>query len=72
MKSDNKSKCSCPPGENYVVISTEEMNTIYRALEDITKLLSLQAAHLDPETYDDLIASLKIMSEFIITEKESL
>lgn len=72
IKSNNELKCSCPPGENYVVISTEEMNTIYRALEDITKLLSLQAAHLDPETYDDLIASLKTMSEFTIMEKESI
>lgn len=71
IKSNNESKCSCSPGENYVVISTEEMNTIYRAIEDITKLLSSQAAQ-DPEAYDDLIASLKIMSEFIITEKESL
>lgn len=72
IKSNNESKCSCSLGENYVVISTEEMNTIYRALEDIANLLSFQTAHLDPETYDDLIASLKIMSEFIITEKESL
>lgn len=67
LKSDNKSKCSCPLGENYVLITVEEMNTIYRAIEDITKLLSLQAAQ-DPETYDDLVASLKIMDEFIITE----
>lgn len=43
------------------------MNTIYHAIEDITKLLSLQAAQ-DPETYDDLVASLKIMDEFIIPE----
>lgn len=50
-----------------MLISAEEMNTIYRAIEDITKLLSLQAAQ-DPETYDDLVASLKIMDEFIITE----
>lgn len=47
------------------------MNTIYRAIEDITKLLLPQASQ-DPEVYDDLIASLKIMDEFIITEKESL
>lgn len=72
MKSDNKSKCSCSLGENYVVISAEEMSVIYRAIEDIANLLSFQTAHLDPESYDDLIASLKIMSEFIITEKESL
>lgn len=72
IKSDNKSKCSCPLGENYVVISAEEMNVIYHILEDITKLLSLQTACLDPETYDDLIASLKIMDGFAITEKESL
>ena len=69
LKSDNKSNCSsCPPSKKYVLISVEEINTIYRAIEDITKLLSLQAAQLDPETYDDLIISLKIMGEFIIPE----
>lgn len=68
LKSDDKSNCSsCPLSKKYVLISAEEMNTIYRAIEDITKLLSLQATQ-DPETYDDLIASLKIMDEFIITE----
>lgn len=68
LKSNDKSNCSsCPLSKKYVLISAEEMNTIYRAIEDITKLLSLQAAQ-DPETYDDLIASLKIMDEFIITE----
>ena len=68
LKSNDKSNCSsCPLSKKYVLISAEEMNTIYRAIEDITKLLSLQAAQ-DPETYDDLIASLKIMGEFIIPE----
>lgn len=68
LKSNDKSNCSsCPLSKKYVLISAEEMNTIYRAIEDITKLLSLQAAQ-DSETYDDLIASLKIMDEFIITE----
>lgn len=68
LKSNDKSNCSsCPLSKKYVLISAEEMNTIYRAIEDITKLLSLQAAQ-DPETYDDLVASLKIMDEFIITE----
>jgi hypothetical protein len=71
LKSDNKSKRSCSLGENYVVISAEEMSVIYRAIEDIANLLSSQAAQ-DPEAYDDLIASLNIMSEFIITEKEFL
>lgn len=68
LKSNDKSNCSsCPLSKKYVLISAEEMNTIYHAIEDITKLLSLQAAQ-DPETYDDLIASLKIMDEFIIPE----
>lgn len=72
LKSNDKSNCSsCPLSKKYVLISAEEMNTIYRAIEDITKLLSSQAAQ-DPEAYDDLIISLKIMDEFIITEKESL
>lgn len=67
LKPDDRSNCSsCPLSKKYVLISAEEMNTI-RAIEDITKLLSLQAAQ-DPETYDDLIASLKIMDEFIIPE----
>lgn len=69
LESNNKSNCSsCPLSKKYVLISAEEINTIYRAIEDITKLLSLQAAQLDPETYDDLIISLKIMGEFIMPE----
>ena len=70
LKSNDKSNCSsCPLSKKYVLISADEMNTIYRAIEDIAKLLSLQAAQ-DPEAYDDLIASLKIMGEFIIPETE--